>query len=225
MLRAQVAWLKQQLFGPGRSETLDRAQLLLHLGALEKRAALGAGAQADYSGRLRLHGPSRVGTNREVLRSSPALSSGKDADALEHPDLASEPVRLGGRGNRAARTAGQVDESGPAAGVYVVVDETPIRCNDPDLRDGKTTQCPLWALTRPGGDAIFEWRLSRRHEEAQRLLGDYHGRIQSDGYEAYAAYARAHPGGEWLGCWAEHARRDSSRPQQSVPRPPRACCA
>ncbi len=111
------------------------------------------------------------------------------------------------------------------AGVYVVVDETPIRCNDPDLRDGKTTQCPLWALTRPGGDAIFEWRLSRRHEEAKRLLGDYHGRIQSDGYEAYAAYARAHPGGEWLGCWAEHARRDSSRPQQSVPRPPRACCA
>ena len=39
VLRAQIAWLKQQLFGPGKSETLDRAQLLLQLGALEKLVA------------------------------------------------------------------------------------------------------------------------------------------------------------------------------------------
>lgn len=39
VLRAQVAWLKQQLFGGGKSETLDRAQLLLRLGELEKLAA------------------------------------------------------------------------------------------------------------------------------------------------------------------------------------------
>lgn len=89
---------------------------------------------------------------------------------------------------------------------YVQVDETPIRCNDPDLRDGQTTQGWLWALARPGGDVVFEWRLSRRHEEAARLLGDYRGVLQSDGYEAYAAYARTHPGVEWAGCWA-HARR------------------
>ena len=38
-LRAQIAWLKQQLFGPGKSEKLDRAQLLLRLGELEKLAA------------------------------------------------------------------------------------------------------------------------------------------------------------------------------------------
>lgn len=38
-LRTQIAWLKQQLFGPGKSETLDRAQLLLKLGELEKLAA------------------------------------------------------------------------------------------------------------------------------------------------------------------------------------------
>jgi len=91
-------------------------------------------------------------------------------------------------------------------GGYVQVDETPIRCNDPDLRDGKTTTGWLWALSRPGGGVVFEWRLSRRHEEAERLLGDYRGVLQSDGYEGYAAYARAHPGVEWAGCWA-HARR------------------
>ena len=89
---------------------------------------------------------------------------------------------------------------------YVQVDETPIRCNDPDLRDGKTTQGWLWALARPGGDVVFEWRLSRRHEEAERLLGDYRGVLQSDGYDGYAAYVRAHAGVEWAGCWA-HARR------------------
>jgi transposase len=39
VLRAQIEWLKKQLFGSGKSETLDRAQLLLKLGELEKLAA------------------------------------------------------------------------------------------------------------------------------------------------------------------------------------------
>jgi hypothetical protein len=38
-LRAQIAWLKQRLFGGGRSERLDRSQLLLELDELQKRAA------------------------------------------------------------------------------------------------------------------------------------------------------------------------------------------
>jgi transposase len=37
-LRAQIAWLKKRLFGPGQSETLDHAQLVLQIGALEKLA-------------------------------------------------------------------------------------------------------------------------------------------------------------------------------------------
>ena len=39
VLRAQIAWLKKQLFGPGKGEKLERAQLLLQLGELEKLAA------------------------------------------------------------------------------------------------------------------------------------------------------------------------------------------
>jgi transposase len=89
---------------------------------------------------------------------------------------------------------------------YVQVDETPIAYNDPELKDGKTAQGYLWALSRPGGDVVFEWRLSRKHEEAETLLGDYQGILQSDGYEAYPAYVRAYPGATWVGCWA-HARR------------------
>jgi hypothetical protein len=38
-LKVQLDWLKQRLFGPGRGETLDRAQLLLQLEGLEKLAA------------------------------------------------------------------------------------------------------------------------------------------------------------------------------------------
>ncbi len=102
------------------------------------------------------------------------------------------------------------------AGGYVQVDETPIRCNDPDRRDGQTTTGWLWALSRPGGDVVFAWRLSRRHDEAEKLLGHYRGLLQSDGYAAYAAYTRTHEGVEWLGCWA-HARRKFHEAQAERP--------
>ena len=38
MLRAQIAWLKQKLFGGGKSESLDQAQLRLKLAELEQLA-------------------------------------------------------------------------------------------------------------------------------------------------------------------------------------------
>lgn len=41
-LEAQVAWLRKQLFGAGKSEKLDRAQLLLKLSELEKLTAAAA---------------------------------------------------------------------------------------------------------------------------------------------------------------------------------------
>ena len=89
---------------------------------------------------------------------------------------------------------------------YVQADETPVKCNDPDLKDGQTTQGYLWALSRPEDDVVFEWRLSRKHEEAETLLGEFQGVLQSDGYEAYPAYVRTRPAVAWVGCWA-HARR------------------
>ncbi len=65
---------------------------------------------------------------------------------------------------------------------YVQVDATPLRCHDPDLRDGKTTTGWLWALARSGGDVVFAWRWSRRHEEAENLLGDFSGVLPSEAY-------------------------------------------
>ena len=295
VLRRQIEWLKQKLFGPGQSEKLDRAQLLLQLGELEKLAAAerpketisyerptGPAPKRTLPAESFAHLPvqetvviepaavqadptlyEKIGEERtfEVDVIPPKLFKREIVrpkyrhrlDRNRAPLLAPAPARVvpGGFASAGliawALTAKYADHLplyrqekmlarwgapisrqnlcdwvGTAtalrealvkrmkqdllAGGYVQVDETPIRCNDPDLRDGKTTTGWLWALSRPGGGVVFEWRLSRRHEEAERLLGDYRGVLQSDGYEGYAAYARAHPGVEWAGCWA-HARR------------------
>lgn len=296
LLRAQIAWLKQQLFGSGQSEKLDRAQLLLKLGELEKLALTAAPPVQTVSyERSAGKSPARtlpaenfahlpvketVEIIPEAVQKDPTLYEkiGEERsfevdiippqlfkreivrpkfrhclDRNRAPLLAPAPKRvvMGGFASAGliawaltakygdhlplyrqekmlARWGAPIsrqnlsDWAGAATawleplvkrmkqdllqGGYVQVDETPIRCHDPDLRDGKTTQGWLWALSRPGGNVIFEWRLSRRHEEVERLLGDYHGVLQSDGYEGYPAYVRTHAGVEWIGCWA-HARR------------------
>jgi len=91
-------------------------------------------------------------------------------------------------------------------GNYVQVDETPVRCHDPDIKRGKTLQGWLWVLSRPGGDVVFVWRLSRRHDELAKLLPDYRGTLQDDGYQAYASLAKLRDPIEYVGCWP-HARR------------------
>jgi transposase len=73
---------------------------------------------------------------------------------------------------------------GLLAGDYIQADETPVRCNDPDEKRGGTTQGWLWAISRPDGEVVFDWRLSRRHGELTSLLQGYRGILQSDGYEA-----------------------------------------
>ena len=91
---------------------------------------------------------------------------------------------------------------------YIQVDETPVRFVDPDEKSGKTEQGYLWVMGAPGGDVVFDWKLTRRHDELTGLIGEkYTGVLQSDGYEAYAAYARKRPAEVIrVGCWA-HARR------------------
>ena len=91
------------------------------------------------------------------------------------------------------------------AGGYLQCDETPIRCQDPDVA-GKTVQGWLWVLGRPKGDVVFHWRMSREHAHALELLRGYKGLLQSDGYPAYENAARGNPDMVHLGCWA-HARR------------------
>ncbi len=103
-------------------------------------------------------------------------------------------------------------------GRYIQCDETPVKFIDPDEKGQGTAQGYLWVVSVPGGDVVFDWRLTRRHGELTTLLtGDYRGILQSDGYEAYAAYARTHPAVVWVGCWA-HARRKFFEAQADHPR-------
>ncbi|MEJ1974205.1 MAG: IS66 family transposase [Lacunisphaera sp.] len=294
VLRTQIAWLQQQLFGPGKSEKLDRAQLLLKLGELEKLAAASAPTQTiTYARTVRqekrplpaenfAHLPvqetielvpevvraepeayERIGEERtfEVDVVPPKLFKREIVrpkfkrrdDRAQPPVVAPAPARAVAGGYASAGllawialskyvdhlplyrleqmssrwgatlprssmadwigiTAQWLEpiyrqmKSGLLQGGYVQADETPIRCNDPDEKKGGTTQGWLWAISRPGGDVVFDWRLSRRHGELTSLLSDYQGLLQSDGYEAYPAFTREREGVVWLGCWA-HARR------------------
>jgi transposase len=92
------------------------------------------------------------------------------------------------------------------AGDYLQADETPIRCNDPDHDRGKTLQCYLWVISRPGSDVVFSFRETRCHDELPSLLGGFRGVLQSDQYGAYASHERNTAGIVRVGCWA-HARR------------------
>ena len=95
---------------------------------------------------------------------------------------------------------------GLMAGNYLQADETPIRCNDPDHDRGKTLQCYLWVISRPGSDVVFSFRETRGHDELPSLLGSFRGVLQSDQYGAYASHERKTEGIVRVGCWA-HARR------------------
>ena len=294
-LKVQIDWLKQRLFGPGRGETLDRAQLLLQLEGLEKLAARIATAPqtiayertpAQPSERktpeaLFAHLPVKetVTIEPEEVKAAPAAYEkiGEEKtfevditppklfkreivrpkyrkldDKSVPPVVAPAPARPvpGGYASAGliafiliskyvdhqplyrlekqsarwgARISRQTMMEWVAQGAlwcetlyrlmlaelltgdYLQVDETPVRCQDPDV-PGKTVQGWLWVISRPGADVIFEWRMSRRHEEASSLLHGFQGRLQSDGYEAYTAFVKANPGVVHLGCWA-HARR------------------
>jgi len=108
--------------------------------------------------------------------------------------------------------------AGLLQGKYVQCDETPIKFIDPDEKGHGAAQGYLWVVSKPGGDVVFDWRLSRRHGEVTSLIGDnYVGILQSDGYEGYAAYARIRPQVAWVGCWA-HARRRFFEAQGENPR-------
>jgi transposase len=91
------------------------------------------------------------------------------------------------------------------AGNYLQADETPIRYLDPDVK-GKSQQGYLWTYSRPGGDVVFEWRVSRSREGPEEFLKHFRGKLQTDGYAAYESLAKRRGDLTLVGCWA-HARR------------------
>jgi hypothetical protein len=89
------------------------------------------------------------------------------------------------------------------SGTYIQADETTVSVQMHDGR-GKNHQAYLWQYSRPGGPVVFDFRMGREREGPKGFLGNFEGRLQSDGYSAYD-----HVGGPKIvhaACWA-HARR------------------
>jgi transposase len=90
---------------------------------------------------------------------------------------------------------------------FVQCDETPFQVlNEP----GKRAQSPSYLWVLRGGEPehpliYYEYDPSRSAEVPKRLLHDFRGFLQTDGYEGYTALGRE-PGIVHVGCWA-HARR------------------
>ena len=97
-------------------------------------------------------------------------------------------------------------KAGLLAQDYLQADETPIRYLDPDVK-GKSQQGWLWTYSRPQGDVVFEWQISRSREGPREVLTSFCGQLQTDGYGVYESLARER-GAELvlIGCWA-HVRR------------------
>jgi transposase len=89
------------------------------------------------------------------------------------------------------------------AGRYIQADETPVDVQMHDRR-GKNHQAYLWQYGRPGGGAVFEFRLGRGREGPKLFLGDFDGILQTDGYIGYEKVGG--PKMVHACCWA-HARR------------------
>jgi len=304
VLRAQIDWLRKQIFGGRKSEKLEEAQMNLRLGEIEKSArslpekqvvtyerTVGAERPTPAETFINLPVVETVEIIPEAVKANPELYEriGEErtfevdivqpklvkreivrpkyvlkADRSAAPLVAPAPPRavMGGYASAgliawvalskyvdhlplyrleqmSSRWGARISRqtmcdwieiasewlapiyrrmlTNLRAGGYLQADETPVRCHDPDERKGATSQGWLWVISRPGGDVVFDWRLSRRHGELNTLLADYKGVLQSDGYEAYPNYVENHEGVVWVGCWA-HARRKFNEAQPEAPK-------
>lgn len=97
---------------------------------------------------------------------------------------------------------------------YLQIDETPVRyCRDDG---GGSGQGYLWAYHHPGADVLFEWHTGRGAGCLEKMLEDFSGTVQSDGYIAYKTFAQQNERIVLAGCWA-HARRKFMEAQEERP--------
>lgn len=104
------------------------------------------------------------------------------------------------------------------AGGYIQADETTMPCQT-DEKTGRNHRAFVWEFSRPGGIVVFEFQMGRGREGPRKFLQGFQGKLQSDGY---AAYADLGEGITYAGCLA-HARRgfvDAAKVAPLDPLPP-----
>jgi len=96
----------------------------------------------------------------------------------------------------------------------LAMDETPTKAGR--KKKGKMRQAYFWPIYGEDDEIVFHYAPSREHRHVETFLGDYRGTLLSDGYDAYAAYVRRHPGATLAQCWS-HCRRGFDKAQNSEP--------
>src|SRR5690625_499238 len=88
---------------------------------------------------------------------------------------------------------------------YLQADETQIKVLE-TRKKGSTHQGWYWVYHDPiARTVLFDYQPTRRGSAAKKVLDDFKGYLQTDGYSGYKKIG-ARPGVTHLGCWA-HARR------------------
>jgi transposase len=88
------------------------------------------------------------------------------------------------------------------AGGYIQTDETTMPCQTGE-KTGRNHRAYMWEFSQPGGVVVFEFQMGRGREGPREFLQGFRGKLQSDGY---GAYAKLGEGIVYVGCLA-HARR------------------
>jgi transposase len=88
------------------------------------------------------------------------------------------------------------------AGGYIQADETTMPCQT-DEKTGRNHRAFIWEFSLPGGIVIFEFQMGRGRDGPREFLKGFRGKLQSDGYQAYAELGE---GIVYVGCGA-HIRR------------------
>jgi transposase len=97
----------------------------------------------------------------------------------------------------------------------IAMDETPIKAGRQGK--GKLRQGYFWPLYGEADEIAFSYASSRAAKQVREVLGnEFTGTLISDGYEAYANYARQCPTMTHAQCWA-HTRRYVERAKEAEP--------
>jgi transposase len=96
----------------------------------------------------------------------------------------------------------------------LAMDETPIKAGR--VKKGKMRQGYFWPIYGDADEIVFRYAPSREHRHVEAFLGNFQGTLVSDGYEAYAAYAKGKSDIMHAECWA-HCRRKFEQAQDSEP--------
>lgn len=97
----------------------------------------------------------------------------------------------------------------------LAIDETPIKAGR--KAPGQMRQAYFWPLYGQADEIAFHYAPSRAAAHVHAMLGEHFtGTLLSDGYEAYAGYARARPKVTHAECWA-HCRRYFERALEAEP--------